>query len=98
MRRYFVIGIDSATKNQSDAIKEWLESDDKFGWWHWIEGLWLVTSHGDMNSEQIRDKILDIIPDIRNLVIEVHPQTWYGYGPKGENYNMFTWLHDYWGK
>ena len=43
----------------------------------------------------IRDKAKDIFASY-NLVIEVKDGGWAGFGPKGEDKDMFAWIKKYW--
>ena len=96
MRRYFAIGIDPVTEDQSNSIRDWLSGD--YGWWHWIDGLWLISTSTDLDVTTIRDKICELAPNVNNLVLEVHPVTWSGFGPSSEKRNMFDWLKNDWKK
>lgn len=99
MTRYFVIGTERVTRDQSNALRAWLEGQKGVGWWHWIDGLWLVvSSQEDVDVQAIRDQIREIAPKTRHLVMEVHPETWSGVGPKSEKRNMFSWLKRRWKK
>ena len=96
MSRYFVIGIDSTNKSQADAIREWIEGEG-INWWHWVDGMWLLISDKrDLRVSTIRDQINTLAPGVTNLVIEVKPITWSGFGPKSEARDMFKWLRENW--
>lgn len=96
MSRFFVIGIDPTTKSQTDAIREWIESED-INWWHWVDGMWLIISDKrHLHVSTIRDRVNALAPDVTTLVIEVEPTTWSGFGPKTEERDMFKWLRANW--
>ena len=97
MTRYFVIGTDAMKPDQSDSIRKWAQAQT--AWWHWIDGLWLIISTNDnMDVGSIRDKLRELAPGVSQLVLEVNPESWSGFGPKSENRNMFTWLNANWKK
>lgn len=94
---YFVVGIDPISPEQTETFRKWLDRDG-VGWWHWVEGLWLITTfEEEMGIEDIRDKICEISPGTTTLVLEVTPATWAGYGPSSGKKNMFSWLKTDWG-
>jgi hypothetical protein len=95
VKRRFVVAVDSPTPEQTKAINGIFR--DKYGWWHWIPGVWLVTdSTNTINTTWIRDQIGGVAPGVRNLVIEVTHKTWSGFGPAGANRNMFDWIRNTW--
>ena len=96
MKRLFVIGIDSTTKEQAKSIEEWLNKSG-LSWWHWIDGMWLVVSHDSaITAASIRDKLNTLAPEVTHLAIAVEPITWAGFGPNSEKRNMFNWLRKNW--
>ena len=98
MTRYFVVGTDLVSKEQDKRFREWVDQEDGVTWWHWIEGVWLLsTFEHEMTVAAIRDKIGEIAPGTTNLVLEVTPDTWAGHGPSSEKKNMFSWLKKEWG-
>ena len=98
MNRFFIIGIDPITKEHFLAIEAWVKEKD-VGWWHWIDGMWLiVSSDPTLSVTSIRDQLKEVANGVTNLVVEIDPITWSGFGPESEQRNMFTWLHKYWNK
>jgi hypothetical protein len=102
MAKRFIVCLNSGSVEQNDKFKEYID-ENGLGWWHWISNSWLLRDHsGRLNSEIIRDKLLEIYPGTRNLVIELQGpstnDTWHGFGPSGEEKNMFNWLRDTWSK
>ena len=96
MSRFFVIGINPTTSEQTDSIRNWLQSQNGT-WWHWIDGMWLVVSHDpNVTAASIRENIDRLTPGVHNLVLQVQPINWSGFGPKSENRNMFTWIESVW--
>lgn len=85
-----------------------LEQDKKFedyvssmgwGYWHWIDGAWLITKHEDSTAvtELIRDKLSEIAPGKRTFVFEISALgTWSGFGPNSESKDMFKWIREHW--
>jgi hypothetical protein len=99
MKRRFIVLIDASTKEQDAAFLNFLKSSKGFGYWHWLESSWLLTSSSDVRCEEIRDKIVEIYPNINNMVLEFRDDgtdTWGGFGPKSEKSDMFKWMRDGW--
>lgn len=100
MKKRFVVLIDSSTKEQNDAFLNFIRQSGVFGWWHWLNGSWLLVSSSPLNtSQQIRDKITEIYPGVNNIVLEFREDgtsTWNGFGPQSEERNMFKWMHENW--
>ena len=98
MKKRFVVAIDSMNKELDNKLLEYIK-DNGFGWWHWIDNVWLLTTYKlDVSAVSIRNDLGYIIPN-RKIVIEVHKSSaWAGYGPNTEEKNMFDWLHNTWTK
>lgn len=96
MKKRYIVGINSMTEEQEKAFLEYISSNE-FAWWHWINNLWLIVDRsGKLTAEKLRNDLLEIAPDERNLVIEAGGNDCYGFGPKGEKRNMFKWLNNTW--
>jgi len=93
--KLFLVASDSMSKEQETAFLQYIKSNG-FGWWHWLENFWIIaTSNNSISSYTIRDALNDSVPGLNNLVIEVeNVDSWGGYGPKGDDKNMFKWLQD----
>ncbi len=97
MKKKFVIAASPLTQEQSERITSLFR--DRFGWWHWINGFWLVTdSSGTQTAAAIRDSLDEIAPGVRKLVLDVTGagNSWAGFGPKGEKQDMFKWIRGTW--
>ena len=98
MKRFFVIGTNPTTLDQTASIQTWLRGLNT-NWWHWINGTWLIVSNDpEITPAAIRDKLNDLAPKVHALVLEVEPITWSGFGPKSEKRNMFKWIRANWTK
>jgi hypothetical protein len=98
MKKRFIVGLDHSTTEQDTAFREYLRASG-LNWWHWISDMWLlVDPYGQFSASQLRDKLNEIYPTVRNIVIEIRSDgdTWSGYGPKSEDKNMFTWIRGKW--
>ena len=100
MKRRFVVAIDGLTDAQENQVSElFLE---KYGWWHWIDGFWLlVDSTDELTPASIRGMIGTVKPTARRIVLEVlevsgQTSSWAGYGPTGDDHTMFKWLRETW--
>ena len=93
----FVVAINPTTEEQSNQITNLFRG--KYGWWHWIEGFWLVVDSGDtLTAKWIRDQLQEIAPNARTLVFEVTTPTrsWAGWGPSTPEKSMFKWIRETW--
>lgn len=96
MKRRFIVSITgeitkASTNNFTNYLKE-----NGLGWWHWLSNTWLVIDRKDkINTKILRDKVRDIF-NAYNLVVEVKDGGWAGFGPKGEDKDMFAWIKKYW--
>jgi len=104
MNKRFVILTGPVTNEQNNAFYEFIKGSEKFAWWHWMPGSWLLTTgHIGETAATIRDYFKNKSPEVNALVIDVtgsDPLAWAGFGPKGEKDedNMFKWLMDVWSK
>lgn len=96
MKQRFLVAIDSPNDTLDQEIRKLFE-DQGLGWWHWIDGFWLLTSHNsDVTAATIRDGIGEISKN-RVLVMEIDKYTsWAGRGPQTEENNMFNWIYNTW--
>lgn len=93
----FVVAINPLTEEQSNQITNLFRHE--YGWWHWIEGFWLVVDLRDtLTAKWIRDQVQEIAPKARTLVLEVTTPTrnWAGWGPSTPEKNMFKWIRETW--
>ncbi|MCX6256816.1 MAG: hypothetical protein NTW49_02795 [Bacteroidia bacterium] len=100
MKKRFIVCVEVSTNEQSQLFLDYIIKNN-LGWWHWMSNFWLLNnSSGNLNSENIRDELLKIYPEINNIVIEItnNGDTWSAYGPRDESKNYFKWLHDNWKK
>ena len=99
MKRFVVLLGNTATQSQHRAFKDFV-SQGGIGYWHWLSHAWLLTTDDVplFSAPWVRDKVEEFYPSIRCLVLELNKDgdTWSGFGPKGENKNMFTWMHKNW--
>ena len=103
MKKRFIILLNSGSAQQNAEFVKFIKGDDiAGGYWHWLNNSWLmVTQNVNMTSEIIRDKLREIYPGVHNLVLELREDgtdTWNGFGPSGEDKNMFKWIHANWTK
>ena len=98
MKKKFIVAVDDPTAEQKKKISEFFKGN--YGWWHWIDGFWMVTDpSGELTATKIRDKIGELAPNTRCMVLEVKDSgSWAGYGPSKESKNMFKWIRETWFK
>lgn len=100
MKKRFVVLLNSSSKEQNDEFLDWLKEQNT-GWWHWLSNSWLISnSRGHLSAQEIRNKLNEIYRGSNNLVLELGEDydTWSGFGPKGEDKNMFGWIKKNWSK
>ena len=103
MRRKFVIGIDGETSHDVSTFLAYIQQQG-FGWWHWFDNFWLLTTYDDtMTAGTIRDKLVEICNRKNLIVIEITSNIWANFGPQGsdnngDELNFSKWLHDVWDK
>lgn len=98
MKKRFVVALDSHTGAQDVKFKEYVKNAG-YGWWYWIDGFWLVVdATGSQSAQKFREDLSVIYPGVTLMVIEINGNndTWAGFGPNGEDKNMFTWLKENW--
>lgn len=98
MYKRFIVLLNDSTAEQNDSFLEWIK-EEGIGSWHWLSNSWLLaTSKGHLSAQDIRDKLMETYPGVHNMVVEIsaNGDTWSGFGPKGENNNMFKWIHENW--
>jgi hypothetical protein len=96
MKKSFVIAAGPLSRDEERAITEHFR--DKYAWWHWIDGFWLIIdSSGNLTAQDIRDHLHQVAPSARLLALEVQGiSDWAGIGPETEGKNMFRWIRKYW--
>jgi len=100
MGNKYIIALDSSTKEQNQALKDFA-SDNGLGWWYWINNFWLITDPREkFSASDIRDVVKTTHPRVYCFVIELNDygDTWSGWGPGGEKRNMFNWIKNTWDK
>ena len=100
MRR-FVIAAQGLSYENEQEFMEYVKSNE-FGWWHWIDNFWLITTHDSrVTAGDIQTQLNKTSPTARNLVLEISDsKDWAAFGPNGDeaSNNMFEWLHGEWKK
>ena len=103
MRRRFVIGIDGETPHDVSAFNNYIQQQG-FGWWHWFDNFWLLTTYDNtITAAAIRDKLVEISNRKRLIVIEITSIIWANFGPQGSDnnandLNISKWLLEEWDK
>ena len=94
----YIVAIEDLEEQEELEFKEFIE-EYGLGWWHWIDNVWLIVdSRNRINIGMIRDELKKISRDSYSLVMEVNDNTWAGWGPSGENKDMFKWLKNTWNR
>lgn len=98
MKKRYIILHGTTTPEQREALLQYFK-DQRFGWWSWLGDSWLISDvRGISSTAEIRDKLVELMPGVHNLVLELSAtgDTWTGYGPSEEKRNMFKWIKDNW--
>ena len=94
-RRKFVVIIKEETSSDISSFLEYVKQQ-KFGWWHWVSNVWLLTTHNpQIKAKHIRDAAKKIAVNKVVTVLEVESVTWATYRPSGEG-DIAKWIKDYW--
>jgi hypothetical protein len=97
VRKRFVVLAGPLDEVASNKITKLFRGE--FGWWHWIDGAWLLTdAKGHNTVTTIRERIKAEVPGIRILVLDADSSAWAGSGPRTENRSMFRWIRETWNK
>jgi hypothetical protein len=94
----FIVALNSGTKEQNAVFKQFIR-DREYGWWHWLSDLWLLTdSSGVLTAAELNKELNNIYPGVRKVVFELRGKNdaWAGFGPIGEDKNMFNWIKKNW--
>lgn len=102
MKKRFIVALDSESPEQNRAVKEEIVDSYRLLWWHWIDNVWLlVDENGHLTAKELRDRLNNILPGVRKLVVEIGPDydTWSGHGTtQVGGKDMFKWIHKNWKK
>ena len=92
MSRKFVVVVDNLTADENDKITDYFK--EKYSWWHWLEGLWLIVDHQDKAEEQeIAEEIQEFLPGKQSFVLQIHGNYgWYVFTRE----DAHEWLHETW--
>lgn len=96
----FVVVVESPSKEESSAMHDWIRSN-RWGWWHWMEPLWLLVDGTDKASaSSIRDKAKEIFPEKPVMVFDVTVDSvpWAGFnkGKTKDGKSPFAWMKSSW--
>ena len=96
MKKRFVIAVEDLTTQETQEISDFFKGS--YGWWHWIEGFWLISDpRGELTAAEIRDIIGDIAPKKRCMVLQIKQVGgWAGFGPSNPSKDMFKWIRETW--
>ena len=97
MKRRFLIATQGMTLEQQAKVTNRVR-DRGFGWWHWIDEFWLLTtSSTDVTAVSLRDELTAIAPATRTLVMEIPEDiSWAGRDGIGQKNEIFDWLKATW--
>ena len=93
MSKKFVVCIDGLSQEQESKFKEFLDGS---GWWHWMDGVWIIDGTDALTVSEIRDYLADLGKSPKIIVLEVSPVTWASFGPESDNLSFSKWINMYW--
>jgi hypothetical protein len=97
MKHRYIVCIDNSTPEQEKAFIAFLE-EKGMGWWHHLKNTWLLykTTNSPNELILIRDSVVRIFKNANNMVFYLAKGegTWAGFGPSGEDRNMFKWINE----
>jgi hypothetical protein len=97
MNNKFIISIGPVTQEQSLFITNIFK--DKYTWWHWIDGFWLVIDHTNtLTPQNIADSMHDVAPLAKIFVLNTKNSIWHCYYDKKNENEMIGWIKDQWDK
>ncbi len=88
----FLIVTEGITKAQSDSLTDFLKNSNSFGYWHWIEDLWLVTANSEESAKSLYLKVMANVPSLTAatmLIVGFDPLTHWG----RLNKDAWPWMH-----
>ena len=98
MSSRFILVIDDASKEQRDIITKRLDNlkDHGYGYWHWMEAMWLISGAPDKIEPSAISKWLERTPGIEKLTFVVFkvngPCPYWGRG----NDEGWVWMEKNW--
>jgi hypothetical protein len=99
MKHRYIVCVGNSTPEQDKAFIAFLKGKH-MGWWHYLKNTWMLYSITDSPNELtlIREKVTHIFGRAHNMVFYLAEDEglWAGFGPAGENKNMFTWIRENW--
>ncbi len=90
----FAVGVGPLTDKRREDLCTLFRK--RGSWWNWIPGFCLVFTDEDTDPRVLRDEIMEIAPDVHNVVIHTNSDTWGGLGPSEGKWDMFSCMHKYW--
>ena len=80
MSKKFVVCIDGLSQELESKFKEFLGGA---GWWHWMDGVWIIDGTDELTVLEIRDYVVDLGKDTKTIVLEAPVQA--SLGPIADN-------------
>ncbi|WP_288786062.1 hypothetical protein [uncultured Bacteroides sp.] len=100
MKKRFIVCYNNNIPKEEEIKFVQFAKDNKMGWWHWIDNVWLLVDYsGQMTAPILRDKVCKLHSGSRVIIIELaeDKDTWAGFGPATPK-NMFDWVKRNWQK
>ena len=90
-RRYIVSVDGESTTKQRNLFTNYL-TEQKVGYWHHLNCTWvIVDTHGKFSSSDFRKKLMEIMPNVSTITIEVNINGYAGFAPESSH----KWLEEY---
>ena len=90
----FSVMVDKPTRAQSDLITAHFKTGP-YGWWHWIDGHWLVRDTSQaLTATELRNQLKPFVAGRVLLVLQLaEGSTWAGNSKTTATKKPFAWLH-----
>ena len=82
MKKRFIVCYNNNIPKEEEIKFVQFAKDNKMGWWHWIDNVWLLVDYsGQMTAPILRDKVCKLHSGSRVIIIELaeDKDTWAGF-------------------
>ena len=95
--RKFVVTVDGGTRDEQNAITQWLYAQE-WGVWHYFEDAWLISSASStMTAKELSEKLETLIGKKSHVVIQIEGQPVITYWGRAAKVG-WEWMKKHWGK
>ena len=88
----FIVVVENLSKAEADALTAYVDRQEHWAYWHWIEGFWLILRWDNPTAKEFWNAIAQAMPSLESktmLVMRVDdPVTYWGRADKA----AWDWL------